>query len=35
MAKLLPQLDGVFLQAVSEVATVNMMYGCGGAGLPA
>lgn len=34
MAKLLPKLDGVFLQAVSEVATVNMMYGCGGAGLP-
>ena len=34
MAKLLPGLDGVFLQAVSEVATVNMMYGCGGAGLP-
>ena len=34
MAKLLPELDGVFLQAVSEVATVNMMYGCGGAGLP-
>jgi len=34
MAKLLPQLDGVFVQAVSEVATVNMMYGCGGAGLP-
>jgi pyruvate/2-oxoacid:ferredoxin oxidoreductase alpha subunit/NAD-dependent dihydropyrimidine dehydrogenase PreA subunit len=33
MAKLLPQLDGVFVQAVSEVATVNMMYGCGGAGL--
>ena len=32
MAKLLPGLDGVFLQAVSEVATVNMMYGCGGAG---
>jgi pyruvate/2-oxoacid:ferredoxin oxidoreductase alpha subunit/NAD-dependent dihydropyrimidine dehydrogenase PreA subunit len=32
MAKLLPQLDGVFLQAVSEVATVNMMYGCSGAG---
>ncbi len=24
----------MFLQAVSEVATVNMMYGCGGAGLP-
>ncbi len=34
MAKLLPKLDGVFLQAVSEVATVNLMYGCGGAGLP-
>lgn len=35
MAALLPKLDGVFLQAVSEVAAVNMMYGCGGAGLPA
>ena len=35
MAKLLPHLDGMFLQAVSEVAAVNMMYGCGGAGLPA
>ncbi len=33
MAKLLPQVDGAFVQAVSEVATVNMMYGCGGAGL--
>jgi pyruvate/2-oxoacid:ferredoxin oxidoreductase alpha subunit/ferredoxin len=33
MAKLLPKLDGVFLQAVSEVATVNMMYGAGGAGM--
>jgi 2-oxoglutarate/2-oxoacid ferredoxin oxidoreductase subunit alpha len=32
MAKILPKLDGVFLQAVSEVATVNMMYGCSGAG---
>jgi len=32
MAKLLPELDGAFLQAVSEVATVNMIYGCGGAG---
>jgi pyruvate/2-oxoacid:ferredoxin oxidoreductase alpha subunit/NAD-dependent dihydropyrimidine dehydrogenase PreA subunit len=32
MAKLLPRLGGVFVQAVSEVATVNMMYGCGGAG---
>lgn len=35
MAKLLPKLDGVFLQAVSEVATVNHIYGCGGAGLRA
>ena len=34
MAKLLPKLDGWFLQAVSEVATVNHMYGCGGAGMP-
>ena len=34
MAKLLPRLNGVFLQAVSEIATVNHMYGCGGAGLP-
>ncbi|HEX9082413.1 MAG TPA: 3-methyl-2-oxobutanoate dehydrogenase subunit VorB [Holophagaceae bacterium] len=33
MAKFLPKLDGTFLQAVSEVAAVNMMYGTGGAGL--
>ena len=33
MAKVLPKLDGAFVQAVSEVAAVNMMYGCGGAGL--
>jgi pyruvate/2-oxoacid:ferredoxin oxidoreductase alpha subunit/NAD-dependent dihydropyrimidine dehydrogenase PreA subunit len=33
LAKLLPRLDGAFVQAVSEIATVNMMYGCGGAGL--
>lgn len=32
MARLLPELGGVFVQAVSEVATVNMLYGCGGAG---
>lgn len=32
MAKLLPDLGGIFIQAVSEVATVNMMYGAGGAG---
>lgn len=35
MAKLLPRLDGVFVQAVSEVAAVNMIYGCAAAGLPA
>jgi len=35
MAKLLPKLGGVFLQAVSEVATVNHMYGGGGAGITA
>ncbi len=34
MAKLQPLMDGVFFQAVSEVATVNLMYGTGGAGLP-
>jgi 2-oxoglutarate/2-oxoacid ferredoxin oxidoreductase subunit alpha len=33
MARILPELGGSFVQAVSEVATVNMMYGCGGAGL--
>jgi pyruvate/2-oxoacid:ferredoxin oxidoreductase alpha subunit/NAD-dependent dihydropyrimidine dehydrogenase PreA subunit len=33
MAKILPKLGGVFVQAVSETATVNMMYGCSGAGL--
>jgi len=35
MAKLLPVLGGTFLQAPSEIAAVNMMYGCGAAGLPA
>jgi 2-oxoisovalerate ferredoxin oxidoreductase alpha subunit len=34
MAKLLPKMHGVFLQAVSEVATVNHIYGCGAAGKP-
>ena len=34
MARLLPEINGVFFQAVSEVATVNMMFGCGGAGVP-
>ena len=33
MARVQPALDGVFVQAVSEVATVNMMYGAGGAGV--
>lgn len=33
LARLLPGLGGVFVQSVSEVAAVNMMYGCGGAGL--
>ena len=33
MARLLPRLDGHFVQAVSEVATINYMYGCGAAGL--
>src|SRR4051812_13806824 len=35
MAALLPKLHGVFVQAVSEVATVNHMYGTGAAGLRA
>jgi len=34
MAKVLPHLGGSFVQAVSEVAAINMMYGCAGAGLP-
>ena len=32
MAKLLPAIGGSFLQAPSEVAAVNMMYGAGAAG---
>ncbi|MGC3997085.1 MAG: 2-oxoacid:acceptor oxidoreductase family protein [Anaeromyxobacter sp.] len=34
MAKLLPELGGTFVQAPSEVAAINMLYGTGGAGLP-
>jgi pyruvate/2-oxoacid:ferredoxin oxidoreductase alpha subunit/NAD-dependent dihydropyrimidine dehydrogenase PreA subunit len=34
MAKILPKIGGHFIQAVSEVAAVNMMYGAGGAGVP-
>lgn len=33
LAKFLPKLDGTFIQAVSEIAAVNMMYGCSGAGM--
>ncbi len=35
MSKLLPRLGGSFLQAPSEVAAVNMMFGCGASGLAA
>jgi len=34
MSKYLPKLNGWYLQAVSEVATINHMYGTAGAGLP-
>jgi 2-oxoglutarate/2-oxoacid ferredoxin oxidoreductase subunit alpha len=34
LARVLPRLSGVFLQACSEVATVNHMYGSAAAGLP-
>jgi pyruvate/2-oxoacid:ferredoxin oxidoreductase alpha subunit/NAD-dependent dihydropyrimidine dehydrogenase PreA subunit len=34
MAKLLPAVGGTFVQAASEIAAVNMMYGCGAAGRP-
>ncbi|QDR82430.1 3-methyl-2-oxobutanoate dehydrogenase subunit VorB [Sporomusa termitida] len=32
MAKRLPQVQGVFLQAESEIAAINMVYGAAGAG---
>lgn len=32
MAKFLPRLDGAFVQAVSEVAAINMVYGAAAAG---
>jgi 2-oxoglutarate ferredoxin oxidoreductase subunit alpha len=32
MARRMPQVDGVFLQAESEVSAINMVYGAGGAG---
>jgi pyruvate/2-oxoacid:ferredoxin oxidoreductase alpha subunit/NAD-dependent dihydropyrimidine dehydrogenase PreA subunit len=34
MARILPKLNGAFVQAPSETAAVNMMYGAGGAGVP-
>ena len=34
MARILPKIGGHFVQAVSETAAVNMMYGAGGAGRP-
>jgi pyruvate/2-oxoacid:ferredoxin oxidoreductase alpha subunit/NAD-dependent dihydropyrimidine dehydrogenase PreA subunit len=33
MSAILPSLGGTFVQAMSEVAAINMMFGCGGAGL--
>ena len=35
MARLLPALNGTFVQAVSEVAAINMIYGAGAAGMRA
>lgn len=32
MSRRMPEIDGVFLQAESEVAAVNMIYGCASAG---
>ena len=32
MAKRMPKIDGVFLQAESEIAAINMVYGAAGAG---
>jgi pyruvate/2-oxoacid:ferredoxin oxidoreductase alpha subunit/NAD-dependent dihydropyrimidine dehydrogenase PreA subunit len=32
MARVLPRLDGSFVQSVSEVAAINSIYGCGAAG---
>jgi len=34
MARILPKVGGHFVQAASETAAVNMMYGAGGAGVP-
>ena len=35
LARLLPQLDGQFLQSVSELAAINSIYGAAAAGVPA
>ena len=35
MAKKMPKIGGVFLQAESEVASINMVYGAAGAGMRA
>jgi len=32
MAKMMPKVDGTFIQAESEVAAINMVYGCSGCG---
>ena len=32
MAKKMPKIGGTFLQAESEIAAINMVYGAGGAG---
>ncbi len=32
MARRMPEVNGVFLQAESEVSAINMIYGAGGAG---
>lgn len=33
MAKRMPKVGGVFLQAESEIAAINMVYGCAGSGV--
>lgn len=33
MAKMMPKMDRVFIQAESEVAAINMIYGAGGSGV--
>ena len=33
LSKRMPKVGGVFLQAESEVAAINMVYGCAGSGI--